>query len=345
MLVNVPRWSSRGPHYPVRLAGPKRQGPMSRFAMSQFLKQKTLKNSIGCSGVGLHTGARVAMTILPAEADSGIRFKRTDISGRQAVIPAHWSQVVDSRLCSTIANEDGVTIATIEHLMAAFAGLGIDNALVEINGPEIPIMDGSSAPFAFLIECAGVRELDEPRRAIRVVRPVEVREENRFATLEPADVFSISFDIEFSSAAVSSQSHAVELVDGAFKKEVARARTFGFEHEVAALRAAGLLAGGSLDNAVVVSGARVLNDTGLRYTDEFVRHKILDSVGDLYLAGLPIIGHFHGSRSGHALNHRLLQALFADADAYEIVPMPATALAATADEDTFELPPRVAAQA
>ena len=311
--------------------------------MSKFLKQKTLKNSIGCSGVGLHSGARVTMTILPADPDSGIHFKRTDISGHQAVIPAHWGKVVDSRLCSTIANEDGVTIATIEHLMAAFAGLGIDNALVEINGPEVPIMDGSAAPFAFLIECAGVCEQDAPRKAIRVLKPVEVHEENRFATLAPADVFSISFDIEFSSAAVARQSHSVDLVNGAFKNEVARARTFGFEHEVAALRAAGLLAGGSLDNAVVVSGDRVLNDSGLRYADEFVRHKILDSVGDLYLAGMPILGRFHGSRSGHATNHRLLEALFADETAFETVPMPATALEAAGEEDEFEAVPLRAA--
>jgi len=314
--------------------------------MSKYLKQKTLKNSIGCSGIGLHSGARVTMNILPAEPDTGIRFKRTDISGRQAVIPAHWGKVVDSRLCSTIANEDGVTIATIEHLMAAFAGLGIDNALVEINGPEVPIMDGSAAPFAFLIECAGVREQDAPRKAIRVLKPIEVREENRFATLTPSDIFSVSFDIEFSSAAVARQSHSVDMVAGTFKKEVARARTFGFEHEVAALRAAGLLAGGSLDNAVVVSGDRVLNDSGLRYADEFVRHKILDSVGDLYLAGMPILGQFHGSRSGHATNHRLLEALFADETAFEIVPMPATALEATGEEDDFETAPlRIAARA
>ncbi len=292
--------------------------------MRSAVKQRTLKNPIGCSGVGLHSGVKATMVIRPAPAGSGIRFKRTDISGRQAVIPADFRRVVDSRLCSAIANEDGVTISTVEHLMAAFAGLGIDNALVEVNGPEIPIMDGSAAPFAFLIECAGVREQDAPRMAIKVLKPVEVREPSRYATLAPADTFTVSFDIEFSSPAVASQSHAVQMVNGTFKKEVSRARTFGFEHEVAALRAAGLLLGGSLDNAVVVSGAKVLNDSGLRYPDEFVRHKILDSIGDLYLAGAPIVGSFHGSRSGHALNHRLLGALFADPSAYEMVPMAAS---------------------
>lgn len=312
--------------------------------MRSVIKQQTLKNPIGCTGVGLHSGARVTMTIFPAEADSGIRFKRIDLSGRQAVIEADWRNVVDSRLCSTLANKDGVSIATVEHLMAAFSGLGIDNALVEINGPEVPIMDGSAAPFAFLIECAGVRQLDAPRKAIRVTKPVEVRESARHASLAPAEVFALSFDIEFSSLAVASQSHAVNLIDGAFKKEVARARTFGFEHEVAALRAAGLLQGGSLDNAVVVSGDKVLNDSGLRYQDEFVRHKILDSVGDLYLAGRPIIGHFHGSRSGHAMNHRLLAALFADASAYEIVPMIEAPRRTGEDLADFEAEtPRVAA--
>ncbi len=304
--------------------------------MSSVLKQKTLKNPIGCSGIGLHSGAKVAMTIFPADPGTGIRFKRTDISGHQAVIAADFRRVADSILCSAIANDDGVSILTIEHLMAAFAGLGIDNALVEINGPEIPIMDGSAAPFAFLIECAGIREQAAPRMAIKIKKPVEVRDDHRYALLEPAEMFSLSFDIAFPSPAVASQSHAVELVDGAFKKEVARARTFGFEHEVAALRAAGLLLGGSLDNAVVVSGAKVLNDSGLRYPDEFVRHKILDSVGDLYLAGAPIIGHFHGSRSGHAMNHRLLAALFADADAYEMVPMAASVSRGEAEYEPFE---------
>jgi UDP-3-O-[3-hydroxymyristoyl] N-acetylglucosamine deacetylase len=312
--------------------------------MSDFAKQSTVNNPISCSGIGLHTGARVAMTILPARAGSGITFKRVDISGRQAVIEANWRNVVDSLLCSTITNADGVTIATIEHLMAAFSGLGIDNALVEINGPEVPIMDGSAAPFAFLIECAGVREQNTARSAIRIRKLVEVREGNRFASLVPADSFAISFDIEFPSPAVASQSHAIKLMNGAFKKEVARARTFGFEHEIAALRAAGLLQGGSLDNAVVVSGAKVLNDSGLRYGDEFVRHKILDSIGDLYLAGHPVIGHFHGSRSGHAMNHKLLAALFADASAYDIVPMTeASPHRETAFEDFAAAPPRAAA--
>ncbi|MCH8918496.1 MAG: UDP-3-O-acyl-N-acetylglucosamine deacetylase [Alphaproteobacteria bacterium] len=289
--------------------------------MSSTVRQKTLKNAIGCSGVGLHTGIQVTMMICPAEADSGIRFKRTDISGGQAIIAGTWRNIIESKLCSTVANEDGVEVKTIEHLMAAFAGLGIDNVLVEINGREIPIMDGSAAPFVFLIECAGILEQDRPRRAVKILKPVIVSEARCEAALVPGEGFSVAFDIEFNSPLVASQYHYVEFTDGAFKKEISSARTFGFEHEVAALRAGGMLLGGSLDNAVVVSGEKVLNDSGLRYGNEFVRHKILDSVGDLYLAGAPIIGHFRGSRSGHAMNHRLLEALFADADAWTMVPM------------------------
>ncbi|MDH3240969.1 MAG: UDP-3-O-acyl-N-acetylglucosamine deacetylase [Alphaproteobacteria bacterium] len=290
--------------------------------MGSYAFQKTLKNAIGCSGVGLHTGAKVSMTICPAKPDSGIRFKRTDIPGGQAVIPGVWDYVVESKLCSALANSDGVEIKTIEHLMAAFSGLGIDNALVEINGPEVPIMDGSAAPFVFLIECAGIMEQDLPKTAIKVLKPVTVGEGKSKAMLVPGDGFSVTFNIEFDSPLVASQDHFVQFANGTFKSEISSARTFGFEHEVAAMRACGMLRGGSLDNAVVVSGEKVLNDSGLRYDNEFVRHKILDSVGDLYLAGAPIIGHFRGSRSGHAMNHRLLAALFADPEAWTKVPMP-----------------------
>ncbi|MDX1483554.1 MAG: UDP-3-O-acyl-N-acetylglucosamine deacetylase [Alphaproteobacteria bacterium] len=280
-----------------------------------------MKNAIGCTGIGLHTGTKVSMMIRPAAPDSGIRFKRTDISGGQAVITGDWRNVVESKLCSTIANADGIEVKTIEHLMAALAGLEIDNALIEVNGPEIPIMDGSAAPFVFLIECAGIEEQDAKRHAVKVLKPVTVTDESSEAALLPSDSFSVTFSIEFESPLIACQDHFVEFVNGTFKREIANARTFGLEHEVAALRAGGLLLGGSLDNAVVVSGDRVLNDSGLRYGDEFVRHKILDSVGDLYLAGAPILGHFKGSRSGHAMNHRLLATLFADPKAWAMVPM------------------------
>lgn len=307
--------------------------------MSSYQNQQTLKNAIGCSGVGLHTGAKVTMMICPAGANTGIRFKRTDIPGGQAVIPGTWDHVVESKLCSTVANDEGIEVKTIEHLMAAFAGLGIDNALVEINGPEIPIMDGSAAPFVFLIECAGIKEQNAQRQAVKVLKPVSVADGASTATLLPAEGFSVAFDIAFDSPLVASQDHFIAFADGAFKREISSARTFGFEHEVAAMRADGLLLGGSLDNAVVVSGEKVLNDSGLRYDNEFVRHKILDSVGDLYLAGGPILGHFRGSRSGHAMNHLLLDALFADREAWTMLPLKKDQDAAFDDRAVqFDLP-------
>jgi UDP-3-O-[3-hydroxymyristoyl] N-acetylglucosamine deacetylase len=289
--------------------------------MSQIIRQKTLKNAISCSGVGLHTGAKVTMTLTPADENTGVLFKRTDISGGQATIAADWRNVTDSQLCTAIGNDDGVSIFTIEHLMAAFAGAGIDNVIVELNGPEVPIMDGSAAPFVFLIECAGVTEQAAAREAILVEKRVTVSAGDKSVSLSPGNGFTIGFDIDFDSPAVRQQELQFDLVDGAFKSDLARARTFGFEHEVSALRAHGLLRGGSLDNAVIVSGAKVLNESGLRYTDEFVRHKVLDCIGDLYLAGAPLIGHFHGSRSGHRMNHQLLEALFADLNAWSRVPL------------------------
>ena len=304
--------------------------------MGQIVRQKTLKNAIGCAGIGLHTGAKVSMTLLPADANSGIIFKRTDIHGAQTTIPADWRNVTDSQLCTAIT-KNGATICTIEHLMAALSAAGLDNVTIELNGPEVPIMDGSAAPFVFLIECAGVVEQSAARRAVVVKKPVAVTVGDKRAAIEPGAGFSIGFDIDFSSVAVRKQTFAFDLVDGAFKSEIARARTFGFAHEVSALQAQGLLKGGSLENAVVVSGDKVLNDSGLRYTDEFVRHKVLDSVGDLYLAGMPLIGHFHGSRSGHRMNHQLLQALFADASAHEIVDLDKDLLTETAAIDTVPM--------
>ena len=284
---------------------------------SSLLCQHTLKTAIGCTGIALHSGARVTMTLLPAPADSGIQFRRTDPKGKDKMIPARWDHVVDTRMCTTLGR-DGVTVGTIEHLMAALAGCAIDNAVIELNGPEVPIMDGSAYPFVFLIECAGIAEQDEPRRALRVKKAVTLDEGDRFATLLPGEGFAMSFDIDFASAAISRQSIALAVGEGSFKKEIARARTFGFMHEVEQLRAAGLARGGSLDNAVVVSGDKVLNEGGLRYDDEFVRHKVLDAVGDLYLAGAPIVGRFHGTCSGHATNNRLLHALFADQTAWSL---------------------------
>lgn len=300
------------------------------------LRQKTLRRSIPCRGVGLHSGTTVEMTLHPAAADRGIRFRRTDVTDRDPWIAARYDRVVDTRLCTVIGNRDGVTVGTIEHLMAAFAGCEIDNAIVEIDAAEVPVMDGSSEPFVFLIECAGTVELDAPRRAIEVRKPVTVGDARRGLTLAPADAFSVDFEIDFASPVVAHSTLDVRLVNGTFKREIAKARTFGFLADVEKLRAAGLGLGGSLDNTVVVDTDRVLNEGGLRFDDEFVRHKVLDCVGDLYLAGAPILGRVTATKSGHHTNNEVLRALFADPTAYAVVEMPdrshdyAEALPATA---------------
>ncbi|WP_119459096.1 UDP-3-O-acyl-N-acetylglucosamine deacetylase [Rhodospirillaceae bacterium SYSU D60014] len=279
-------------------------------------RQRTLKNAIQCSGVSLHSGNRVSMTMRPAAVNTGIVFRRTDVAGGSATIEASWRNIVESTMCTALGNADGVTIATVEHLMAALAGCGIDNLLVEIDGAELPIMDGSASPFVFLAECAGIVEQDAPRAAIRVLKPVRVGDRSRSAALVPGPDFSVRFEIEYDNPAIAHQECVVQLANGTFKSEISRARTYGFLVEVESLRAAGLAQGASLDNAVVIDGDSVLNEGGLRYRDEFVRHKVLDSVGDLYLAGAPLIGHFHGRCSGHKLNHQLLWALFADSSAW-----------------------------
>ncbi|HLJ20861.1 MAG TPA: UDP-3-O-acyl-N-acetylglucosamine deacetylase [Stellaceae bacterium] len=276
--------------------------------------QKTLKAAMPCRGIGVHSGAHVTMVLQPAPTDSGIVFRRSDRGG--ACVTANWRNIQESPLCTTLTNREGISVATVEHLLAAFAGAEIDNAIVELDGPEVPVMDGSAEPFLFLIERAGVVEQDAPRRAIKVLKPVRVADEDCTAALEPDVGFSVSFEIDFSSQLVRRQDIALSIDAETFKADLARARTFGFLDEVERLRAAGLARGGSLDNAVVVSDGEVLNSGGLRYADEFVRHKVLDAVGDLYLAGGPIIGHFRGVRSGHAMNRRLLEALFADRTAW-----------------------------
>ena len=267
------------------------------------------------------------MTLGPAEPDSGVVFRRSDAAGRGGSVRATVRYVSDSTLCTTLSNGDGVRVSTIEHLMAALSGCGIDNVVIELDGPEVPIMDGSSAPFVFLIECAGVAEQPAPRKAIRVLKRVQVCEGERKASLAPADGFSVSFEIDFENPAVARQSCSFTLSDGSFKTELCRARTFGFVHELEQLRALDLARGGSLDNAIVISGDKVLNEGGLRYEDEFVRHKALDSMGDLYLLGAPLIGHFHGFRSGHALNHRLIRELLDDDGAWCEATIPADGVA------------------
>ncbi|HEX7969057.1 MAG TPA: UDP-3-O-acyl-N-acetylglucosamine deacetylase [Stellaceae bacterium] len=276
--------------------------------------QRTLKSAIHCRGVGLHTGARIAMTLHPAAPGTGIVFRRSDLAG--AEIKAHWRNAVEQPLCTRLDDGEGVSVATIEHLMASLAGLEIDNAVIELDGPEVPVMDGSAAPFVFLLECAGVAEQDAPRRAIKVLKAVTVGVQGKSAAIMPDDGFSMSFAIDFASDAIRNQDITIAVDPESFKADISRARTFGFLHEVDQMRAAGLALGGSLDNAVVINGDRVLNREGLRYVDEFVRHKVLDALGDLYLAGAPVIGHFRGVRSGHALNLRLLEALFADTSAW-----------------------------
>lgn len=286
-------------------------------------RQKTLKTRINCSGVGLHSGRRVTMTIGPAAIDTGIRFHRIDPAGQDAVIPARWDHVVDTRLCTVIGNDSGVTIGTVEHLMAAFAGLGIDNATVELDGPEVPIMDGSADAFVFLIECAGIVEQGAPAKRIRILKTVTVGDgKGAVVTLTPAPYSGLDFALDFANPAVGRQEKSVHLAVDSFKRELARARTFGFAEEVEMLRKAGLARGGSMDNAIVIGADRVLNREGLRYGDEFVRHKLLDALGDLYLAGAPIEGRFSGTRSGHALNNQLLRMLFTDSEAWTIVQVP-----------------------
>lgn len=280
------------------------------------IRQRTLKNSIYCSGTGLHSGTKVAMSLHPAAPDTGVVFRRSDIQGETAVIPARYDFVSDTRLCTTLTNEAGVSVATVEHLMAALAGCGVDNVVIEINGPELPIMDGSSEPFVFLIDCAGVVAQDAPRKAIRILKPVGIEEGASSARIEPWTGSSIDIELDFETKVIGRQSLFVDMLADSFRDTLSRARTFGFLHEVEALQAAGLARGGSMENAVVISGDTVLNEGGLRFDNECVRHKALDCVGDLYLAGGPILGLFTGHRVGHAINNQLLRALFADSEAW-----------------------------
>lgn len=284
--------------------------------------QSTLKTSIGCVGIGLHSGQRVGLTLRPAGVGHGIVFRRTDL-GRD--IPARFDWVVDTRLSTVLGDPNWAParVGTVEHVLAALAGLGIDNAVVELDGPEVPILDGSAAPFVFLIECAGIAALPAQRRSIEILRPVRVADGPAFAELRPsmgmARGLDMALSIDFAAAAIGQQTVALRLSSETFRHRLARARTFGLLEEVEALRAAGLAIGGSLDNAVVVDGDRVLNPGGLRSPDEFVRHKLVDAVGDLALAGVALHGRFVAHRSGHSLNNRLLHALFADSSAWREV--------------------------
>jgi UDP-3-O-[3-hydroxymyristoyl] N-acetylglucosamine deacetylase len=287
-----------------------------------MLKQRTLKNVIRATGVGLHSGEKVYLTLRPAAVETGILFRRVDLDP-VVEIPASGELVTETMLCTGLSR-DGGTVMTVEHLMSAFAGLGIDNAYVDLSAPEVPIMDGSAGPFVFLLQSAGIVEQAAPKRFIRIKRPLEVRDGDKFARFDPYDGFKLGFTIQFDHPMIpSTLSRAeVEFSTAAYIKEVSRARTFGFMRDLEFMRERNLGLGGSMDNAIVLDEFRVLNDDGLRYGDEFVRHKILDAVGDLYLAGHPILGAFEGFKSGHAVNNKLVRLLLAERSAWEEVTFP-----------------------
>ncbi len=291
--------------------------------IARMLRQRTLKSLTKAVGVGLHSGQRVELTLRPAQPDTGIVFRRTDLP-LPVDIPISAQAVTDTRMASTISN-GGAKVHTVEHLMSACAGLGIDNLYVDITAEEVPILDGSSASFVFLLQSAGIEEQNAPRRFIRVLRPVEVREgegENlKWARLDPYHGYKLSFEIDFAHRVVDStgQRYDFDLSSGRYTRDIARARTFGFTKDFETMRARGLALGGSLDNAIVMDDYRVLNAEGLRYDDELVKHKILDAMGDLYLVGKPLLAAYSAFRSGHAMNNQLLRALVADQDAFEVV--------------------------
>ena len=287
--------------------------------LAAMLKQRTLKTLIKASGVGLHTGQKVRMSLRPAPPDTGIVFRRIDLAS-PVDIPARAELVGDARLASTLI-KDGAKVHTVEHLMSALSGLGIDNCFVDLDSPELPILDGSASPFALLLQQAGLEEQGAPKRFLRVKKTVEVKEGDKWARLEPYEGFRLSFSIDFRHPAIerTTQSVSVDFAETSYLKEIARARTFGFMHEVEELKGNGLALGGGLDNAVVLDDQGVLNADGLRFADEFIRHKLLDAIGDLYLIGRPLLGAFTAHKSGHALNNKLARAALADPTALETV--------------------------
>jgi UDP-3-O-[3-hydroxymyristoyl] N-acetylglucosamine deacetylase len=303
-----------------------------------MLKQRTLKTAISTAGVGVHSGKKVTLNLRPAPADTGIVFRRVDLDP-PVEIRAGASAVSDTRL-STCLSAGKATVATVEHLMSALCGLGIDNIYIELTAAEVPIMDGSASPFVFLIQSAGVEEQPVAKKFIRVKKTVETHDGDKWAKLAPHDGFKLEFGIVFNHPAFdkSRQSVSIDFAETSYVKEVARARTFGFMQEVETLRANGLGLGGNLDNVIVMDEYRVLNGEGLRYDDEFVKHKVLDAIGDLYQLGHPLIGAFSAHKSGHALNNRLVRALMADAEAYEIVSFERSADAPAAFTRLLALP-------
>jgi len=284
-----------------------------------MIKQRTLKNMIRATGVGLHTGEKVYLTLRPAAPNTGIVFRRVDLP-QPVEIKAKPDNVGDTRLSSTL-EANGVKISTVEHLMAALAGLGIDNLYVDLSAAEVPIMDGSASPFVFLLQSAGIEEQNAAKKYIRIKKTVEVHDGDKWVRFEAYNGFKLSFTIAFEHPVfeTSSQSLTLDLAQSSFVKDISRARTFGFMQDVETLRTNGLALGGSMDNAIVMDEYRILNSDGLRYEDEFVKHKVLDAIGDLYLLGYPLLGAFTAYKSGHALNNRLLRTLLADAEAWEFV--------------------------
>ena len=286
--------------------------------MQAMLLQRTLKTAIKTTGVGLHTGVRVELVLRPAAPDTGVVFHRVDLAPPVAV-PADARHVGDTRLSSTLKHQ-GASISTVEHILSALAGLGIDNLHIDIAGPEIPIMDGSAAPFVFLLHSAGIVEQDAPKRYLRIVAPIEVKDGDKWARFDPFNGFKLDFTIDFPHPVFGSENRhvVIDFAEHSYVKEVARARTFGFMQDVEAMRAAGLALGGSLQNAVVLDEFRVLNAEGLRYDNEFVKHKVLDAIGDMYLLGHPLIGQYTAYKSGHGLNNALARSLLAHPEAFEL---------------------------
>ncbi len=282
-----------------------------------MLSQSTVLHTVSCSGIGLHTGIPCNLKIRPAAPDRGIVFIRQDLP-EKVKIRAHIDNVVDATLATTLGRK-GVKVSTVEHLMAAFAGLGIDNAQVELDGPEVPIMDGSSEPFNNLLKKAGIQLQEMVKKFVIIKRPVTVTDGDRQATLLPSNDFKISYTIDFKHPLISNQYYLIQISNGNFEREICRARTFGFLKDYEMLKANGFARGGSLENAVVIDETRVINEGGLRFADEFVRHKILDSIGDLWLLGAQVIGHFIGYKSGHTLNHKLIRKLLAHKDWWELL--------------------------
>ncbi|MGB5871887.1 MAG: UDP-3-O-acyl-N-acetylglucosamine deacetylase [Albidovulum sp.] len=280
--------------------------------------QTTIRSAATFRGIGLHTGAQVRMTVSPASANYGIWFRRTDVIGRDAMVQALWDAVTPSRLCTAVENSAGVGVSTIEHIMAALAGCGVHNALIEINGPEVPILDGSAQPFVTAILGRGLRELDAPLRCFEVLETIEIREGDAVARLEPASALEIDFAIDFADRAIGQQRKSMSMANGAFVRELSDCRTFCRQSDVDFMHANGLALGGSYDNAVVVEGEKILTPGGFRRADEAVRHKMLDALGDLALAGAPILGRYTGNRAGHAMTNKLLRALFAKPGAFRM---------------------------